>query len=860
MIPTAAFGPSPHSCGPRPQAQAQPQAQPQVRPQAQPQLDVGLEGLLKDQHGFACFAASALARFDVNKDGALQFQELKDCIGSICASLGVAAPSDKELLHRMDLAPVNGASFPAFLRQLLAVGGETVREPQCPDGHALKRVTAKKPMSFWQLVTGTRTYTECGTCGAECAPDMQRYFCASCSFHVCPECYMGTLLGCRPCGLRVAERPASSQATFRRLLAASKSDGGPEALRGMIDEAVAAGADAAQVAAAEHALLMRLAKGLVDLDLDLLQALVDSGHSTLCWVQRAQAASRAGDMEGARRFLRHVGMELEHDRRQVQAAFALFDKDNSDSLDVQELQFMLRYLCLPAEDRDIQQLMQVTCASADGSVTRRDFERWVLMSGGTAKLFRALASPGASGHVGEGMRAALHEAGISDTSYSFWNFTLRPSERDAVLALAPNQRHAVAHVRRLSEQQHQALLPSLTSRSEALGFSEQDLWATLSYIRERAEVIVHLQLDRPCGLRGVLANQLLTDTHYRNQFETASSGGSLNTSARMVWEHNLFGDAYDAATPFQRCKYGVLNVFGDPCGVRCCSFYGDSYIVLKDVRLRTTFAPTDSAMLRAESLACCDFYAHVLSQYSDEELKAALEVGTGRVASHDSDVIDNFAYKEAQIHGEIALGRHVEKLVVHPRHKQDGLAPLIAQACARHGITLEWMATEWPAPSRWQVLLSCPAFTVPDSMPLDPSAPVPLVPIEVEYFEDYDRRSDRTLKAAARAGAPSCAITCYGVKYVVDFVKMQQVNQETGKVRPVRSPEAAEQEARLGAFLAACPAAMACTPAAPAMAHALAVPAHMAPALPVSPPMVCGLAAPAMPRPHGLGAPLVACR
>lgn len=29
---------------------------------------------------------------------------------------------------------------------------------------------------------------------------------------------------------------------------------------------------------------------------------------------------------------------------------------------------------------------------------------------------------------------------------------------------------------------------------------------------------------------------------------------------RIGWEEALFGDAYDAATPFERCKYGALNV------------------------------------------------------------------------------------------------------------------------------------------------------------------------------------------------------------------------------------------------------------------------------------------------------------
>ena len=31
---------------------------------------------------------------------------------------------------------------------------------------------------------------------------------------------------------------------------------------------------------------------------------------------------------------------------------------------------------------------------------------------------------------------------------------------------------------------------------------------------------------------------------------------------RIGWEEDLFGDAYHDATPFERCKYGALNVTG----------------------------------------------------------------------------------------------------------------------------------------------------------------------------------------------------------------------------------------------------------------------------------------------------------
>ena len=36
---------------------------------------------------------------------------------------------------------------------------------------------------------------------------------------------------------------------------------------------------------------------------------------------------------------------------------------------------------------------------------------------------------------------------------------------------------------------------------------------------------------------------------------------------RTDWERTLFGDSYDKAKPFDRCKYGALNVTNDYRGV-----------------------------------------------------------------------------------------------------------------------------------------------------------------------------------------------------------------------------------------------------------------------------------------------------
>merc|ERR1719480_475776 len=152
-----------------------------------------------------------------------------------------------------------------------------------------------------------------------------------------------------------------------------------------------------------------------------------------------------------------------------------------------------------------------------------------------------------------------------------------------------------------------------------MGFKETDLWNTLAWIREMAPIIVHINLSK-------MMKFMETDTHYRNQFETMTSGGLLKPAVRQRWERDLFGGWYDAAVGFDRPKYGVLNAMNDHRGVVKCKQYGDSYLILKGVRLRCTFSPEDSANLKADRLAVLDFYAHVLNEYSANELRETLRV------------------------------------------------------------------------------------------------------------------------------------------------------------------------------------------------------------------------------------------
>jgi hypothetical protein len=71
------------------------------------------------------------------------------------------------------------------------------------------------------------------------------------------------------------------------------------------------------------------------------------------------------------------------------------------------------------------------------------------------------------------------------------------------------------------------------------------------------------------------------DTHYRSQFETNKSSGSLSRASRTTWEDRMFDKKYEKSSDFERVKYGVINFTNDPKGVGACLGYGLSYFQLK---------------------------------------------------------------------------------------------------------------------------------------------------------------------------------------------------------------------------------------------------------------------------------------
>jgi hypothetical protein len=243
--------------------------------------------------------------------------------------------------------------------------------------------------------------------------------------------------------------------------------------------------------------------------------------------------------------------------------------------------------------------------------------------------------------------------------------------------LTPIQAHAVKMVVDKSKAASMTYEEKLMQRVKSF----DALRKLLLYIRDTAPIIIHIKPEN--------CLKLLNDTHYRNLFEIGRGSGCCHQPSRAGWETRMFDGIYDSATPHERVKYGVLNILNDPYGVKACISYGDCYLKLKLVRLRTSFADCDSSSPNT-NIASCEYYCHVLHSFNDLELGAALDVALNNQKYHNSSVIGT--YKEIQIHGPVKLDEHVEALVVHPKHRKNtGLIANLTKLCDKNKFPLLWM-------------------------------------------------------------------------------------------------------------------------------------------------------------------------
>lgn len=199
-------------------------------------------------------------------------------------------------------------------------------------------------------------------------------------------------------------------------------------------------------------------------------------------------------------------------------------------------------------------------------------------------------------------------------------------------------------------------------------------------IRYQARVAVHFHPDRPVG-SGVVADGLLHDGIYRNQFETQISNGLVAPHAggyRDQWEQRLFGTSYNNTDLAARPKYGALDLTLASDGP--APRFGSCYFILKDhVSCRATFT-FGGSQDEPGARGTVDEFDAILAALLEDSFTNDTALGMRDV--RPAQLLDALLYKlkgqqssdsakshnldhliEAQVHGSIRLDRDVSVLV-----------------------------------------------------------------------------------------------------------------------------------------------------------------------------------------------------
>jgi hypothetical protein len=243
-------------------------------------------------------------------------------------------------------------------------------------------------------------------------------------------------------------------------------------------------------------------------------------------------------------------------------------------------------------------------------------------------------------------------------------------------------------------------------------------------VRLHAHVVIHFHPDR-IGFKSItVAEALLDEGVYRNQFETGLSTGSVSAfrgGARDNWESTLFGRAYhtDGVAASERPKYGALELVRYPDGP--IPRFGSCYFVLRPhVSLRTSFTFMGSEDPRAtERLGTIgrmhSVMAALLAEIEDggtttppwPPFRAPTLGVPNLTVARFLDLLEDLRLPrrdpgdgspgrvldtqiEAQVHGPVELHQDVELLIADPAFSETATGKILRELASRYGIALGW--------------------------------------------------------------------------------------------------------------------------------------------------------------------------
>lgn len=224
--------------------------------------------------------------------------------------------------------------------------------------------------------------------------------------------------------------------------------------------------------------------------------------------------------------------------------------------------------------------------------------------------------------------------------------------------LTENQENAVKFMKKKSKIIERQIKDLLFAKFCEMGYTHEDYVKTIEFVGN-SDPVIHFKAAN-------LIKHLEEDTHYRNMFEVRASGGSTSTSYRSDKEGKIFYKFYNKSEPSERVKYGAINIFHSPLGVRSAHMYGDSYMILDDdVRNRISFLFGNSSNTHMHICTYAAFQ-QILYYIPENCLRYIIDRAIGKNGKEP-----NMAYVECQIHGPLLLSRDIKYIVLNDKHKTD---------------------------------------------------------------------------------------------------------------------------------------------------------------------------------------------
>jgi hypothetical protein len=288
--------------------------------------------------------------------------------------------------------------------------------------------------------------------------------------------------------------------------------------------------------------------------------------------------------------------------------------------------------------------------------------------------------------------------------------------------LSAAQRVAMTHVESMVRRGEVALRPTVASLLQRASCSADSYDEAMGCVRLHGRVVIHFHPDRLGPKSVTVAEALLNEGVYRNQFETGLSSGSVSAfrgGARDTWEDTLFGGAYhaDGVTASERPKYGALELVRYPDGP--IPRFGSCYLVLRStVSARTSFTFMGSEDPRATDrlgtigrMHCV--MAALLAEIEDggmanppwppfraptlgiphvtiagflDRLNDLRQPRRNPADEEPGRVLDTQI--EAQVHGPVDLHQDVELLVVDPAFSETVTGTMLRELALRYGMPL----------------------------------------------------------------------------------------------------------------------------------------------------------------------------